>query len=165
MLNQQHKILSITVRLQRLCDLLRKDASLIYKKYNANFINKWYPVIITIDKNSSFSLTELASALGYAHPSVIELVNEMEKEKLIKSTAHKKDKRKRIISLTSKGEKLRESILPFVEAMAESLNQFTKTENNIMKALEEVEAQLKKESFFSRVNKILVKNYNQKDSH
>ena len=153
----EHNILSIAVRLQRLCDSLRKDAGLIYKKYNANFMNKWYPVLIVLNDKSSISLTELASELGYAHPSVIQLVNEMEEEKLIKSSTHKKDKRKRIVSLTPNGEKLRENILPFATAMAQSLISITKTENNIMKAIEEVEAQLEKESFYKRVNKILDK--------
>lgn len=157
MTNQELDILSITVKLQRLCDLLRKEAGLIYKKYNANFMNKWYPVLINLNKNSSSCLTELASEIGYAHPSVIQLINEMEEEKLIKSTPHKKDKRKRMVSLTSKGEKLRENILPFAEAMAQSLYNVTKSENNVMKAIEEVEAQLQKESFFKRVDKILQK--------
>ena len=153
----EHRILSIAVRLQRLCDTLRKDAGFIYKKYNAGFLNKWYPVLIVLHDRSSISVTELAAELGYAHPTVIQLVNEMEENKLIKSAGHKKDKRKRLVSLTSKGHELRERILPFAAAMAQSLNKITKTENNIMLAIEEVEAQLRKESFYSRVNKILEK--------
>lgn len=157
MSNQDFSILSITVRLQRLCDTLRKDAGSIYKKYNANFMNKWYPVLIVLHDKSSMNLTELAVELGYAHPSVIQLVNEMEEEKLIKSVNHKKDKRKRIVSLTPKGQKVRENILPFANAMAQALNKITKTENNIVQALEEVETQLRKESFYTRVNQILEK--------
>lgn len=156
--NHEFGILSITVRLQRLCDILRKDARTIYKKYDATFMNKWYPVLILLYEKSSVSLAELASELGYAHPSVIQMVNEMEEEKLIKSTNHKKDKRKRMVSLTPKGKKLRENILPFAIAMTQVLDKITKTENNIIKSLEEVEAQLQKESFYTRVNKILQKN-------
>jgi len=158
MSSKQHNILSISVRLQRLCDTLRKDAGIIYKKYNLNFLNKWYPVLIVLHDRSSISLTELSEELGYAHPTVIQLVNEMEEEKLIKSISHKKDKRKRMVSLTPKGQKVRERILPYAKVMAQALNKITDTENNIMQSLDEVEAQLRKESFYSRVNKILEKN-------
>ena len=120
-------------------------------------MNKWYPVLVTLTQNSSMSVTELSLKLGYAHPSVIQLVNEMEEEKLIRSAPHRKDRRKRMVSLTSKGEKLRETILPYAEAMAASLHVITATHNNIMRAIAEVEEQLQKESFFKRVDKILQK--------
>ena len=71
-------IIAISSRLKRLSDSLLKDAAKIYKKYDADFMMKWYPVLIYLSLKSPLSLAEIASALSYAHPSVIELINEME---------------------------------------------------------------------------------------
>jgi DNA-binding MarR family transcriptional regulator len=155
--NSELGILSLTTKMQRLCEILRNDARMVYRKYDAKFMNKWYPVILILSKQPPMSLTELASELNYAHPSVIQLVNEIEEEGLIRSSQHKKDNRKRMVSLTIKGEKVMKNIFPFARAMAQALNQITKTENNIIKAINEVEEQLRRENFYSRVDKILEK--------
>jgi DNA-binding MarR family transcriptional regulator len=164
MIYTEFDILSLTVRLDKLADTLRRDASLIYTNYNANFMNKWYPVLIKIHSENEISLTELSTELGYAHPSIIQLVNEMETEKLIKSSAHKKDKRKRIVTLTSKGRKTLKSILPFANAMTQALLNATNTKNNITKAILELENELKKESFYERITTILETNNKRKPS-
>src|ERR1043165_7319515 len=91
-------LLGLASRLQRLSDTLRKDAAAIFKKYNANFTLKWYPVVLVLSRRSSVSLAELASELKYAHPSIIQLINETVEDKLVRSTSHKKDGRKRMIS-------------------------------------------------------------------
>jgi len=149
--------MGIASRLQRMSDSLRKDTAAIYKKYDSNFTMKWYPVIIVLSRKPSVSLAELATELLYAHPSVIQLINEMEKEKLVRSASHKKDARKRMVSLTQKGAMIMEEIAPFVSATEQAIIKLIKTENNLLKALEEVEVQLNKESFFKRVDKILEK--------
>lgn len=157
MKNEIIPLLVITVRLQKLCDRLRGDAVKFYKKHNAGFMNKWYPVFIAFDEAGEYTVTGLAIRLGYAHTSVLQTVNEMEERKLIKSVVHKKDNRKRVLQLTTKGAALKEKILPFATAMAEALQEITDTKNNIYLALNEIEAKLNSESFLNKSERKLKK--------
>jgi DNA-binding MarR family transcriptional regulator len=150
-------LLGLASRLQRLSDTLRKDATAIFNKYKANFTVKWYPVLLALSRRSPVNLAELASELKYTHPSIIQLVNEMEEEKLVKSASHKKDGRKRMVTLTEKGSRKMEEIKPIVAAFEKVMTEITDTRHNLLKAVEEVEKQLQIESLFEREARLLKK--------
>ena len=77
-------ILAISTRLQRLSEQLRKDGAQIYSYFNIDFEPKWFPVIYTLHVKEMLSVVEIASEIGYSHPSTISLLKELEKE-LIKA--------------------------------------------------------------------------------
>lgn len=143
-------ILAIATRLQRLSEQLRKDGFQFYKSRGIDFEPKWFPVIYTLHFKPVLSVVELATEIGYTHPSTISLLRELEKEKLIRSKKDKNDERKRLIILTDKGKKLLQQMQPVWQVMIKSLTEITNTSNNLMLAIAEVEAQLKEKSFFER---------------
>ncbi|QNK64638.1 GNAT family N-acetyltransferase [Pedobacter sp. PAMC26386] len=143
-------ILAISTRLQRLSDQFRKDGLLLYKAFGIEFEPKWFPVIYTLQFKSPLSILELAAEIGYAHPSTISLLKELEQQKLISSLRDKTDERKRLIILTAKAWELIEQMKPVWDIMIKVLTEVTETQNNLMKALNEVEEQLRGKSFFER---------------
>jgi len=143
-------ILAISTRLQRLADTLRKDGVLIYKANNIDFEPKWFPVIYTLHFKPVLSVVELANEIGYTHPSTISLLKELEKEKLIRSKKDKGDERKRLIVLTAKGQQLVKRMRPVWENIKAAAAELTDTQNNLMKAIDEVEQQIALQSFFAR---------------
>lgn len=147
-------ILAISTRLQRLADQLRKDGVQIYKANSIDFEPKWFPVIYTLHFKPVLSVVELANEIGYTHPSTISLLKELEKGKLIRSKKDKADERKRLIQLTAKGQKLVERMLPVWEIIKAAATELTNTQNNIMKAITEVEEQISKQSFFARAQRL-----------
>ena len=147
-------ILALSTRLQRLADQIRKDGLLIYKANNIDFEPKWFPVIYTLHFKSILSVVELANEIGYTHPSTINLLKELEKEKLIQSKKDKTDERKRLIQLSTKGQKLVEQMLPVWEIIKTAATELTDTQNNIMKAIAEVEEQISIQSFFARAQRL-----------
>lgn len=147
-------ILAISTRLQRLSDQFRKDGLLLYKAFGIEFEPKWFPVIYTLQFKSPLSILELASEIGYAHPSTISLLKELEQQKLISSLRDKSDERKRLIILTGKAWELIEKMKPVWEVMIKVLSEITDTENNLLKALNEAEEQLRKKSFFERAQEV-----------
>lgn len=147
-------ILAISTRLQRLADQLRKDGVLIYKANNIDFEPKWFPVIYTLHFKPVLSVVELANEIGYTHPSTISLLKELEKEKLIRSKKDKADERKRLIQLTVKGQELVDRMLPVWEIIKAAATELTNTQNNIMKAIAEVEEQISRQSFFARAQRL-----------
>lgn len=143
-------ILAISTRLQRLADQLRKDGQLIYKANGIEFEPKWFPVIYTLYLKPVLSVVEISTEIGYTHPSTISLLKELEKEKLIRSKKDKQDERKRLIQLTEKGRTLVTEMQPVWQRMVVALTALTNTQNNLMKAIDEVEAQMKTLSFLDR---------------
>jgi len=143
-------ILAISTRLQRLSDQLRKDGLQIYKSNGIDFEPKWFPVIYTLHLKPVLSVVEIAVEIGYSHPSTISLLKELEKQKLIRSKKDKADERKRLIQLTEKGKALVNDMQPVWHKMVIALTDLTNTKNNLMKAIEEVELQMKSFSFLER---------------
>lgn len=143
-------ILAISTRLQRLSEQFRKDGLLLYKAFGIEFEPKWFPVIYTLQFKSPLSILELASEIGYAHPSTISLLKELEQQKLISSLRDKTDERKRLIILTGKAWELIEQMKPVWEVMVKVLSEITENENSLLKALNESEAQLRQKGFLER---------------
>jgi len=143
-------LLAISTRLQRLAERLRKDGAMIYRSYGIDFEPKWFPVIYTLHHKPLCSVVEIATEIGYTHPSTISLLKELEKEKLIRSKKDKADERKRLLQLTEKGMALVEKMKPVWKIMTTAIAEITDTRNNLMKAIVEVEAQLERQSFLQR---------------
>ena len=151
-------ILAIATRLQRLAEQIRKDGSLIYKAHGINFEPKWFPVIYTLHVKPVLSVVELSAEIGYSHPSTITLLNELEKEKLVRSEKDKTDERKRLVQLTEKGQVLINRMKPVWQVMIAAAVQLTATKNNLIKAMEEVEQQMELQSFYQRARVIMAAN-------
>lgn len=147
-------LLAISTRLQRLSDQLRKDGQQIYQSHGIAFEPKWFPVIYTLHMKGTLSVVEIAAEIGYSHPSTISLLKELEKEKLISSKKDKTDERKRLLQLTAKGAGLVKQMQPVWEIMTKAIASLTDTQNNLFKAISEVEAEMKRESFFERAKKV-----------
>ena len=143
-------ILAIATRLQRLSDQLRKDGQLIYNARGIDFEPKWFPVMYTLHQKPVLSVMEIAIEIGYSHPSTISLLKELEKQKLIRSKKDRTDERKRLLLLTEKGKTLIAQMQPVWKKMAAALADLTNTKNNLMKAIEEVEQQMKVSGFLER---------------
>lgn len=145
-------ILAISTRLQRLSEQLRKDGALIYKSFGIDFEPKWFPVIYTLHIKEMLSVVEIASEIGYSHPSTISLLKELEKQKLISSKKDKLDERKRLIVLTAKGKELVIKMQPVWTVMKNALNEITDNQNNLLRAIEETEQKLATQGFFQRIS-------------
>ncbi len=143
-------VLAISTRLQRLSERLRKDGVQIYRAHGIDFEPKWFPVIYTLHLKPVLSVVEIASEIGYTHPSTISLLKELEKLKLVRSKKDKADERKRLLQLTEKGKNLVAQMEPVWEIMIAALTEVVATKNKLMQAIDEVEAQLDRQSFLQR---------------
>jgi len=147
---EQAGMLAIASRMQRLSEQLRKDGAEIYRSFDIQFEPKWFPVIYALHQKTQLSVVEVASEIGYTHPSTISLLKELEKQKLVRSVKDKTDERKRLIRLTEKGIALVAQMQPVWELIEKTITRITDTRNNLLKAITEVEEELKKKSFLQR---------------
>lgn len=145
--------IALSTRLQRLGDIIRKDVTRIYQEHHLDFEAKWFSLIYVIMHKSPISITELADEIGYAHPSIIALVKEMERKKLIKSTASKLDGRKRMLTLTPKVLEMEDELQKLWKNLEIVLNNINA--KDLLKAVEETEKKIQKDSFYERYQKLI----------
>ncbi|WP_447642084.1 MULTISPECIES: MarR family winged helix-turn-helix transcriptional regulator [Chitinophagaceae] len=154
--------LAISTRMQRLADALRKDGEQIYKLFDIDFYPKWFPVILTLKDGNALTITELADEIGYAHPSTIGLLRELEKKKLVVSKKDRSDERKRLIALSKTGLELANKMQPVWTIMKKGMEEIIDTQNNLLNAIEEVEARLQQQSYFQKVLTLKLEKENSK---
>jgi len=142
--------IALASRLIRLGEMIRRDVSMIYEKQGIEWEPKWSPVLLILIRRSPISVQELADELGYAHPSVIALVKEMEAKKFIRSSKDKVDKRKRLLALTPKALAVKEAMQPICDIMNQVVDEITNGKHNLLHALDETEQLLSAQSFFNR---------------
>ncbi|MET0945171.1 MAG: bifunctional helix-turn-helix transcriptional regulator/GNAT family N-acetyltransferase [Flavobacterium sp.] len=154
MVLEKSKSLVLGNLLQRLTENLRKEAQLFYKSQNIDFEPKWFPVIYVLSQQKAISVVELSQEIGYSHPTTISLLKELEKKELIGSAKDAKDERKRLITLTEKANELIQQLQPLWAVMTQALVELTDTENNLYKAINEVNQNLKTKNLFDRMTTI-----------
>lgn len=140
-------------RLRTVADKVTEDAQNIYDLYGVNLKPKWFPVFYFLStEDKGVSITSIANAIGQSHPSVIKIVREMLKDRLVREQKDKSDGRINNICLTQKGKavamKMENQCRDVESAIKKALG---KTNHNLWLALQEFEYLLNEESLYSRV--------------
>lgn len=149
--------LALSTRMMRLSEQCRKDVTRIYKEHHLDFESKWFPVLYVLSRKKLMGVIELADEIGYTHPSVIALVKEMQRKKLVKSVPSKTDGRKRMLSLTQKAVNMIDVFKPLWDDFRTVSKQVYNNGSSLLKAVEDCEAALTKESYYQRYKKIEAK--------
>lgn len=140
-------------RLRFLSEKITEDAQQIYNAYGIGLKPKWFPVFYYLsNEKSGRSITAIASEIGHSHPSVIKIVREMVKDKLVKEQRDTHDGRKNVIHLTKKGVELSIKIKAQYVDVENAINEMLRnTKHNIWSALQEFEYLLKEKTLLARV--------------
>ncbi len=91
-------------RLKRISDNMIQEGRKLYKELELDIEPNWFVVFKLIQANGSTTVTEIAKHIGFAHPSVIAIVNKMTRAGYISSTKSDGDSRVKILELTSYAE-------------------------------------------------------------
>jgi len=98
--------LSFAMRLKRISDNMMHDAIKLYKKLDVSIEPNWYIVFLLLKEFKELSITQISKKIKLTHTSVIAIISKMTKEGFIISKQSEIDQRKRIITLSSKGNEL-----------------------------------------------------------
>ena len=144
--------LALGSRLKRLSDVLIKDVKKIYKSLYIDFDPSHLPVFKTISEEQKISVGEIAFFLKITQPAVTQVVNALEKKKLVTASADKNDKRKKIISLSGKGKNTILKLQPLCGIINSEMENLTKFESTkFLIQIENIENALREEAFYNRV--------------
>lgn len=150
--------LALASRLRRLSDTYWQAVTAAYRQSGLDFDVRWAAVFILIARQGPIAVMEMADRLGVTHPAVIQVINELEKKGLIVSTKSEKDGRKRLLSLSEKGQGMLPQLQPLWDTfIAVNQSMLAKQTHNLLESLKEMEDQLADRSYFDRVQDQLKK--------
>ena len=97
--------ISFVTRLKRISDAMIHDGRKVYKHLGHDIEPNWFVIFRLLEKYGEMTVTEIADKIGFAHPSVIAIVNKMLRKGYLTEKKSTADSRKRILSLTPKARK------------------------------------------------------------
>lgn len=145
--------MAIGTRLRMLSERVTKDSEKLFVLHGVDLKPKWFGVFFTLSHSDNpMTITTISQELGYAHPSVVNIIKEMKKNNLIIEQKDKNDGRKTILSLSKKAQKMAELIdEQYIDVKNAIDKMLDNTTHNLWLAIEEFENLLDKESIELRV--------------
>lgn len=143
---------AIGTRFRILTDRLMLDADKVYKSLGLDFEPRWFTVFYLINQKRQITITELADQLGYSQPAVTQIVNSLAAKKIVRAVKGKDDSRKKVITITPKGEELLLKLIPVwqdIENAAKEL--LSSTGYDVLHIIGKLEAELDRKNIYARV--------------
>lgn len=151
--------LALGTRLKRLSDMLMLDVGKIYKEQELDFEPRWFTMLYLLQREKSLSIIDIADQLRLSHPAVVQFADQMQKQKIVTAKKDKNDARKRILSLSEKGEKIYEKLQPILVEVEKATRELVQSSGvDVLYAIEKMEKQLENKSMFERIKEGLKTN-------
>ncbi len=150
---QQLGELVLASRLRKVSERILQEIAEVYKSKGIEFEPGWFHILYLLHLNKELSITQIAEILQMAHPSVIQVSKVMLSKELIAAYPGKEDKRKRMLALSTKGEKLVDKLLPVWEKIQQSIQQVLhegEFSSKLFEAFDEIESNLNMKSLAER---------------
>jgi DNA-binding MarR family transcriptional regulator/ribosomal protein S18 acetylase RimI-like enzyme len=104
--------LALASRLRRLSETLMKDASALYQDLGLAFEPRWFPLFHLLGGGSAVSVGRAASRLGLTHTAVGQVARQLARAGLVRLAPDRRDERRRLLTLTAAGRRLRRRLDP-----------------------------------------------------
>lgn len=142
---------AIGARLRRLSDRIDREADQLYAAFGVDFEQRWFGVVNQLARNGAMSVGELAAALGVSHAAVSQTRAALVQRKLLTTEDHATDGRQRVLTLSTKGQRLVEQLTPLWRALNSAAEELDREAGRPVEALGRLEAALDKTSLTARV--------------
>lgn len=150
-------VITLASRMRRLSDLMFQQVQDLYDYRGREFKSSWFAILATIQREDKVDFKTLASRNNISVAAVSQSMAEIEKLKLVK-VLKGRDKRSRVISLTPKGERLLNSIVPdLVDIEATLKDLIGKNDELMIDTLTSLERELKNRPLVERFQIDIVK--------
>ena len=145
--------LALGSRIKSLSESLMRDVAKVYKEQNLDFEPRWFTFFQLILHKKEITVTQIARELNQTHPAVVQVINVLEKKKLIITKKDKADKRKRLVKLSRKGKQLAKELTPLWEIVEMVANEIlNESAPDLLDNISEVEKTLQHKSTYQRIN-------------
>ncbi len=117
--------LGLGSRLKRVSEYMMKEIQLVYNHFNIDFDPYLFPLYKIISNKNGVTNSEIQNSLKYTQPAITQALNKLNKKGLIDLESDKLDKRKKIIHLSTKGEKTLTLLKPIWNSIDKVIKEYT----------------------------------------
>ncbi|MDH4156177.1 MAG: MarR family winged helix-turn-helix transcriptional regulator [candidate division Zixibacteria bacterium] len=144
--------LALASRFRRVLDEIQRQGKRVYSELGLDFEIRWFSVFHFLANNSESTITGIAHSLNLQHPSVVQVVNEMIEQGLLKSKSDSRDRRRRQVSLTPKGRRFLKQLQPIWKAFEDAGREIViEFDNDLIGAIDKFESALARQSLYDRI--------------
>ncbi|WP_343702635.1 MarR family transcriptional regulator [Chitinophaga sp.] len=129
-------------RLRRLSEYFLAEVNKVYGQAGIAFDASWFPLFYLLSEKEQLTLMDIATELEVSHSAVSQLVTNLKKKGLVKTSRCEEDGRRQWVVLTKKGSALLEQILPVwkgIDAAMQELVAEHKQSSKILEAINTLE--------------------------
>lgn len=143
-------------RFRRIYEKLQIGGDKVYKEAAIDFKSSWFPVYYVLSKSPEpQTIMEITSQIAFSHITVKNIVQELDKHKLINIAPNSKDKRSKLISLSEKGYELLLKLEPVWLSFSNALKEIlTAGHPDITNILNRIDIELNKSPLNERVTNL-----------
>jgi DNA-binding MarR family transcriptional regulator/GNAT superfamily N-acetyltransferase len=112
-------------RLKRMSEYMMRETQVVYDHFNIDFDPYLFPTFKIIKNKKGVTNSEIRKSLKTSQPATTQTLNKLEKRGLIAIAEDPKDKRRKIVYLSEKGEQLVTQISPIWEGIEQVIIDYT----------------------------------------
>lgn len=145
-------------RLRRLSEYFLMEVNKVYEQAGIPFDASWFPVFYLLSKQQPVPMIDISEQLEISHSAVSQMVTNLKKKGLLKTTPCKEDGRRQLVAFSKKGEELLQQIQPVWEAITEAMNELVmenKQSQQVLAAIAQIEQSVQQTSLSERIKKQL----------
>lgn len=98
--------LSLGSRFRRIGERLQADVQRLLDELGMEVQSGHFPTLAAIDRLGPLTVGDVAEAIGITQPGATRIVGQLVKARLVKVQPGREDQRRRVVSLTAKGQRL-----------------------------------------------------------
>ncbi|WP_108802279.1 MarR family transcriptional regulator [Aquimarina sp. Aq107] len=149
---QEFGELGLGSRLNRLSEYLMKETQIIYNRLQIDFDPYLFPIFKIIVDQKNTTTSEIQEQLQYTQPAITQAIKKLLTKGLIKFEVDKKDKRKKLFQLSSKGKKTHVQLIPVWDAIDKQVKWLTEGSSiSLTRHLTYMENQFKEKPLSKRI--------------
>lgn len=145
-------------RLRRLSEYFLMEVNKVYEQAGIPFDASWFPVFYLLSKQQPVPMIDISEQLEISHSAVSQMVTNLKKKGLLKTTPCKEDGRRQLVAFSKKGEELLQQIQPVWDAITEAMNELVmenKQSQQVLAAIAQIEQSVQQTSLSERIKKQL----------
>ncbi|MDB9942106.1 bifunctional helix-turn-helix transcriptional regulator/GNAT family N-acetyltransferase [Pseudomonadales bacterium] len=144
--------LGLASRLKRLSDKIMQDGIRVYRESGVDFEPRWFPLYQYLDRFGPSPVMDIARGLGITHPAVNQVAGQMVQARLIAPYRDARDKRRRLLALTSEGRALKPVLTSLWSSISVAVNGvLDESQVAFLKDLDAIEAALDRQGLYARL--------------
>ncbi len=114
-------VLTLGSRFKRITDMLFSQVQDLYNERGIKFKSTWFAFLLTLKHSKSLDIKSLAQRRKISHSAASQIVKEMTKQGLVTSEVESSDQRQKKITITEKGSKILDQLIPLLKIIENSL--------------------------------------------